>query len=279
MNDFQGKVAVVTGGASGLGFAMAKRFAGEGMKVVLADVEPAALAQARDALTATGATVLAERIDVSVAADVQRLADLTQAAFGAIHVVCNNAGVGGLRRRAWEADLKDWAWVLGVNVWGVIHGVHAFVPRMLAQDCECHMVNTASVAGLLSTSSMSVYNVSKHAVVTLTETLYQDLALAKAKLKVSLLLPAWVDTQIWNSARNRPEELRVPEMEAGDETRREAMRELLRKGKVSADDVAGLVLDAIRNEHFYVMTHPRIRSVIETRMQDILQDRNPTFTN
>jgi NAD(P)-dependent dehydrogenase (short-subunit alcohol dehydrogenase family) len=258
---------------------MAKRFAGEGMKVVLADVEPAALAQARDALTATGATVLAERIDVSVAADVQRLADLTQAAFGAIHVVCNNAGVGGLRRRAWEADLKDWAWVLGVNVWGVIHGVHAFVPRMLAQDCECHMVNTASVAGLLSTSSMSVYNVSKHAVVTLTETLYQDLALAKAKLKVSLLLPAWVDTQIWNSARNRPEELRVPEMEAGDETRREAMRELLRKGKVSADDVAGLVLDAIRNEHFYVMTHPRIRSVIETRMQDILQDRNPTFTN
>jgi len=269
------KTAVVTGAASGLGFAMAKRFAAEGMNVVLADIEQGALACAADAIAAIGVQALPVRTDVSQADSVDALAEAAKDRFGDIHLVCNNAGVGGLRRRIWEADLRDWQWVLGVNLWGVIHGVKTFVPIMLDQGCECHMVNTASVAGLLSTPAMAVYNVSKHGVVTLTETLHHDLAEIGAKLKVSLLMPAWVDTEIWNSERNRPDMLRVPQAEETDRARRLAMRELLKKGKVSAEDVAAMVLDAVVHERFYVMTHPRIRTVIEARMNAIFEGRDP----
>jgi NAD(P)-dependent dehydrogenase (short-subunit alcohol dehydrogenase family) len=258
-----------------LGLAMARRFATAGMRVVLADVEAAALERARAELVASAAGVLAVQTDVSEAAAVERLARAALDRFGAVHLVCNNAGVGGLRRLAWEADLRDWQWVLGVNLWGVIHGVRTFVPLMLAQDCACHMVNTASVAGLLSTAEMSVYNVSKHAVVTLTETLYQDLARVGAKLKVSLLLPAWVDTQLWDSERNRPEGLRVPAAQADDCARRAAMRAALKKGKVSAADVAQRVLEAVVDERFYIVTHPRIGAAIESRTREIVWQRNP----
>lgn len=275
MKNLRDKTAVITGAASGLGLAMAKRFAREGMNVVLADIEEAALAQASSQILALGVQALPIRVDVAQAQSVDALAQAATAHFGAIHLVCNNAGVGGLRRRIWEADLRDWQWVLGVNLWGVIHGVKSFVPRMLAQGDECHMVNTASVAGLLSTPAMSVYNVSKHGVVTLTETLHHDLAEIGAKLKVSLLMPAWVDTEIWNSERNRPDTLRVPEAEAIDRARRIAMRDLLKKGKVGADDVADMVLDAVVNERFYVMTHPRIRTAIEARVDAILEGRPP----
>jgi NAD(P)-dependent dehydrogenase (short-subunit alcohol dehydrogenase family) len=275
MQELAHKTAVVTGAASGLGLAMARRFARAGMNLVLADVEQAALIRAADEIAALGVQALPVRTDVAQAESVEALAEAAQARFGALHLVCNNAGVGGLRRRIWEADLRDWQWVLGVNLWGVIHGVKSFVPRMLAQDCDCHMVNTASVAGLLSTPAMAVYNVSKHGVVTLTETLHHDLAEIGARLKVSLLLPAWVDTEIWNSGRNRPESLRVAEAEAGDRARGLAMRELLKKGRLGADDVAAMVLDAVLNERFYVLTHPRISTAVEARLQDILQGRDP----
>lgn len=275
MKDLRDKTAVITGAASGLGLAMARRFAREGMNVVLADIEEAALAKASAEILSLGVQALPIRVDVAQADSVEALAVAATTRFGQIHLVCNNAGVGGLRRRAWEADLRDWKWVLGVNLWGVIHGVKSFVPRMLAQGDECHMVNTASVAGLLSTPAMSVYNVSKHGVVTLTETLHHDLAEIGAKLKVSLLMPAWVDTEIWNSERNRPDGLRVPDAEEMDRSRRLAMRELLKKGKVGADDVADMVLDAVVNERFYVMTHPRIRTAIEARTNAILEGRPP----
>jgi NAD(P)-dependent dehydrogenase (short-subunit alcohol dehydrogenase family) len=275
MQDLRNKVAVVTGAASGIGFALARRFAREGMKLVLADIEPAPLDHARTELAAMGVDVLAVPADVSSAEQVAALAQAAQSEFGAIHLVCNNAGVGGLRRRAWEADLRDWQWVLGVNLWGVIHGVRTFVPIMLAQDCDCHMINTASVAGLLSTPALAVYNVSKHGVVTLTETLRQDLAEIGAKLKVSLLLPAWVDTRIWEAERNRPAALRVPEHEALDRLRREEMHAVLKKAKVSAADIADRVLDAVLNERFYVMTHPRIGGAIEARMSEILAACGP----
>jgi len=279
VKEFKGKVAVITGGASGLGLAIAHRAAKEGMKLVLADVEQAALTRAEDELKRAGAEVIGVRTDVSKAADVGALAKKTLNTFGKVHLVCNNAGVGGIRLKAWEASVEDWQWVLGVNVWGVIHGVRTFTPIMLAQDEPCHMVNTASVAGLLSPSGMSVYNVSKHAVVTLSETLYQDLALAQAKLKVSVLCPAFVATGIWNSARNRPSELSAG-IDADEEKRRaEEVRTVLEKGKLTAADVADMVFAAIEAEKFYILTHPKIKAVIETRMQDILLERNPTFTN
>lgn len=275
MDNLVGRTAVITGAASGLGFAMARRFARAGMNIVLADIEQHALDVAAGAVRTLGADALAVRTDVADARSVESLAQQAGTRYGPIHLVCNNAGVGGLRRRAWEADLRDWQWVLGVNLWGVIHGVKTFIPPMLAHGEPCHMVNTASVAGLLSTPAMSVYNVSKHGVVTLTETLHHDLAEVGAKLKVSLLLPAWVDTGIWDSERNRPAALRVPEAEGSDRERRLAMRELLRKGRVSADDVAAQVHDAVLGERFYVLPHPRIRTSIDARLRAILDDRPP----
>lgn len=279
MKEFKNKVAVITGGASGLGLAMAQRAAREGMKIVLADVEQSALSKAEAELKAGGADVIGVLTDVSKASDVAALAKTTVETFGKVHLVCNNAGVGGMRRKAWEATVEDWQWVLGVNVWGVIHGMRTFAPLMLAQNEHCHMVNTASVAGLLSPSGMSVYNVSKHAVVTLSETMYQDLALIDAKLKVSVLCPAFVPTGIWNSGRNRPSELAVG-IDAEEEKRRaEEVKIVLEKGKLTPKDVADMVFAAIEADKFYILTHPKIKAVIETRMQDILAERNPTFTN
>jgi NAD(P)-dependent dehydrogenase (short-subunit alcohol dehydrogenase family) len=279
VKEFEGKVAVITGGASGLGLAMAEHAAQKGMKLALADVEDAALNKAVAELKAKGADVIGVKTDVTKAADVGALAKTTVETYGKVHLVCNNAGVGGMRRKAWEATIEDWQWVLGVNVWGVIHGVRAFTPLMLAQDEPCHMVNTASAAGLLSPSGMSVYNVSKHAVVTLTETLYQDLAQTNAKLKVSVLCPAFVPTGIWNSARNRPAELTVA-VETEDEKRRaQGVKTVLEKGKLTPKDVANQVFAAIEAEQFYIITHKKIKQVIEVRMQDILTERNPTFTN
>jgi NAD(P)-dependent dehydrogenase (short-subunit alcohol dehydrogenase family) len=279
MKQFQGRVAVITGAASGLGRAMAERFAREGMSIVLADVEPDALAKTEGEMTAAGAKVIGVRTDVSKAADVEALAQQALAAFGGVHIVANNAGVGGIRLKTWEASLEDWQWVLGVNVWGVIHGVRTFTPIMLEQDEPCHMVNTASVAGLLSPSGMSVYNVSKHAVVALSETLFQDLALAKAKLHVSVLCPAFVPTGIWNSARNRPKELSAGIDVAEEKRRAEEVKAVLDKGKLTAANVADMVFAAVEAEKFYIITHAKIKGPIEIRMQDILNDRNPTFTN
>jgi len=277
MKDFQGKVAVITGGASGLGRAMAERFASAGMSIVLADVEPNALAQAEAEMKAAGAKVIGVRTDVSRAAEVEALAQETLAAFGAVHLVVNNAGVAPLGN-AWENSVADWEWTLGVNLWGVIHGVRVFTPILLAQGGEAHIVNTASVSGLISPPGSAMYNVSKHAVVTLTETLYHDLALQRANIGCSVLCPAYVPTGIVDSERNRPALLQNP---ARDKTAEQQAREaLLRKavtsGKLSAGDVAQKVYEAVRDERFYILTHPKIKSSIQWRMEDILQERNPT---
>ena len=206
MKDFAGKVAVITGAGSGFGREFARIGASLGMRLVLADVQADALAAVVDELRERGVEVIGERVDVSKGDQVERLAQRTKEAFGKVHLLFNNAGVaaGGL---VWESTEKDWQWTLGVNLWGVIHGVRCFVPMMLEQGDECHVVNTASVAGLLSTQLMGVYNVSKHGVVTLTETLYHDLRLANANIGVTLLCPAFVPTGIHASERNRPPEL------------------------------------------------------------------------
>ena len=207
MKEFQGKVAVITGGASGLGRAMAERFAREGMKIVLADVDPAALAKTEAEMKAGGAAVVSARTDVSKGEDVELLARKAIDAFGAVHVVVNNAGVSPLGA-VWDSTVADWQWALGVNLWGVIHGVRVFAPILLAQDAEGHIVNTASVAGLISPPGSGVYNVTKHAVVALTETLHHDLARRGAKVKCSVLCPAYVSTGIADSERSRPAALK-----------------------------------------------------------------------
>ena len=276
MKDLQGKVAVITGGASGLGRAMADRFAREGMSIVLADVEPNALAKAEAEMKAAGAKVIGVRTDVSKATEVEALAQKTLAAFGAVHLLANNAGVaeGG---SVWDNTVADWEWVLGVNVWGVIHGVRVFTPIMLKQGSEGHIVNTASVAGLISPPGMGIYCVSKHAVVTLTECLHHDLAQKAAKLKCSVLCPAYVPTGIADSGRNRPADLKeTRHRTAADLALDASLKKAVQSGKLSAADVAQKVYEAVRDERFYILTHPKIKPSIQWRMEDILQDRNPT---
>jgi NAD(P)-dependent dehydrogenase (short-subunit alcohol dehydrogenase family) len=206
VKEFNNKIAVVTGGASGIGRALAELCAQEAMKVVLADVEEGALAQAEQELRAIGATVLAVRTDVSKIDDVKLLAERTLNAFGAVHILFNNAGVWA-GSNAWETPIEDWAWTLNVNLWGVIHGIRAFLPIMLAQEGESYIINTSSIAGLLSSHAIAPYQVSKHAVVALSEKLFYDLGENERKIKVSVLCPGWVQTRITEPERNRPPEL------------------------------------------------------------------------
>jgi NAD(P)-dependent dehydrogenase (short-subunit alcohol dehydrogenase family) len=278
MKQFQGKVAVVTGGASGIGLALAQRAAAEGMKLVLADIEEGALAAAAAELKGAGADVLSVKTDVSRGEEVENLAARTMQAFGGAHLVFNNAGVGGVRVKTWQASAKDWEWVLGVNVWGVIHGVRVFTPILLRQGEEGHIVNTASAAGFVSMASTAPYAVSKHSVITLSEVLYHDLKMENAKVGVSVLCPAWVGTNIWNAQRNRPAKLLDHAETEEERARREEVRKLLHKGKVTAADVADLTFAGIVNDQFYIFPHPKIRNDIQTRMEDILALRNPTRT-
>ena len=276
MKDFAGKVAVVTGAGSGFGREFARIGAQLGMKLSLADIQPEALAATVDELRGQGAQVIGETVDVSRSADVERLAQRTLDAYGAVHLLFNNAGVasGGL---VWENSVKDWEWVLGVNLWGVIHGVRTFVPIMLAQGDECHVVNTASVAGLLSPQLMGVYNVSKHGVVTLTETLYQDLRVTGARIGVSLLCPAFVPTGIAQSHRNRPPSMRDEAAPTASMiAAQKASEKAVSSGRVSAGEVAQMTFDAIRENRFYVITHPKILASVELRLQDVIAQRNPS---
>jgi NAD(P)-dependent dehydrogenase (short-subunit alcohol dehydrogenase family) len=272
MRDLAGKVAVVTGGASGIGRAMAERFAREGMKVVLADVEDKALGETREALAQAGAQVLAVRTDVSKAEQVDELARRTFEAFGTAHVVCNNAGVS-VAGPAWQPSEADYAWVLGVNLWGVIHGVRAFVPKLVAQG-EGHVVNTASIAGLVSAPGMGPYCATKHAVVALSECLFHDLALATGgKVKVSVLCPAWVSTRIAESDRNRPASAPRRERERSEhEQRMESLVKAAVAGGIPPHAVADKVLKAIVDEKFWILTHGKTKKAVEQRLRGVLDD-------
>jgi NAD(P)-dependent dehydrogenase (short-subunit alcohol dehydrogenase family) len=278
MKEFKDKVALVTGAASGIGFALADRFASVGMKVVLADVEAAALETAEKTLKAKGAPVLAVRTDVSKPADVEELARRAYERFGAVHVLCNNAGVGagGL---SWEHSYDDWQWVLGVNLWGVVNGIRTFVPRMIQQGTEAHIVNTASVAGLITSPYMSIYGATKHAVVALTESLKMELELTGTKIGASVLCPGFVATKIHDSERNRPAELKG-QRSATETDQQTTIRELARQqvaAGIKPAEVAAMVLEAIRDERFYVLTHPRFSKLIRLRMENILDGKSSKF--
>ena len=274
---WRGRTAVITGAASGFGLALARLAAQEGMNVVMADVQGEALAQAADSLAATGAAVLPFRLDVSRAAEVEALAEATRARFGVPHLLINNAGVGagGL---IWEHSAADWDWVLGVNLMGVAHGVRVFAPAMLAAarddaDYEGHIVNTASMAGLVNMPNMGVYNVSKHAVVSLSETLHQDLALVTDRIGASVLCPYFVPTGIAHSERNRPDKSHSPT--ASQRIAQAMMEKAVDAGKLGAADVAREVFAAVAEGRFYIYSHPQALAAVQQRMEDLLQGRNP----
>jgi NAD(P)-dependent dehydrogenase (short-subunit alcohol dehydrogenase family) len=282
MNHWQGRTAVITGAASGFGLETCRIAAARGMQIVMADVQQAALDAAAAEIRATGARVLPFRLDVSKAAEVEALAAATAERFGAPSFVFNNAGVGagGL---IWEHSLKDWEWVLGVNLMGVAHGVRVFTPLMLAAakadpGFRGHIVNTASMAGLLNAPNMGVYSVSKHAVVSISETLYQDLALVTEQVHAHVLCPFFVPTGITRSERNRPAEFN----EAASKPTRsqliaQAMSEqAVSKGKVSAAQVAQWVFDAMDERRFYIYSHPKSLASVQTRLEDIMTPRNPS---
>jgi len=276
MKDFRDRVAVVTGAASGIGRGLADRFAAEGMKIVLADVEEGALRQAEAEFREKGVDVLGVRTDVSKPEELEKLAQQTLDTFGAVHVVCNNAGVAGAWGPTWANTLDDWNWIIGVNLWGVIHGVRVFLPIMLEQGDEGHIVNTASLAGLMP--GRGIYGVTKQAVVALSESLYNDLKVADAKIGVSVLCPGWVNTQIIDAGRNRPAEL-ARTVEAIPDPQREVMektvRDLLKTG-LQPSAVADQVFEAIRDDKLYIITHPEMDFLIRERFDNILSRTNPT---
>ena len=273
MKELKGKVAAVTGAASGLGRSMALAFAAEGMDLALADVDEVNLSSVQDEVLAKGVRAITLKVDVSNAQQLEIFRDQTLTRLGGVHVVCNNAGVSPLGA-VWENTPADWQWILGVNLWGVIHGVRAFAPHLIKQD-EGHIVNTASVAGLISPPGSGAYNVTKHGVVALSESLYHDLRERNSKVGVSVLCPAYVPTGIVDSERNRPKDLPLSTKSEATLAREAMLRKAVTSGKVSADQVAQAVVAAIRDERFYILTHPRIKGAIQARMEDVLNDRAP----
>ena len=280
MDNFAGKTAVLTGAGSGFGLECARIGARLGMRLVLIDVQQDALDAVATEARSAGCEVLERRVDVSDAAQMEQLAADVQQRFGAPHLVFNNAGVGsgGL---VWENSVKDWEWVLGVNLWGVIHGVRLFTPMMLAAAqadpaWRGHIVNTASMAGLVTAPNMGVYNVSKHAVVALSESLYQDLALVTDQIGASVLCPFFVPTGIGQSHRNRPATLAGAPATQSQRVGQSMTDKAVGRGKVTATEVAQKVFDAAAEGQFYIYSHPRSLGSVQVRMEDIVQARNPT---
>lgn len=281
MKDFRDKVAVITGAASGIGFGLAERCAKEGMKVVLADVEEKALAKAEKDIRGLGTDILAVKTDVSKASDVEALIKKTIDKYGATHLLFNNAGVSG-GATFLGATLRDFEWTLGVNLWGVIYGMHYFLPVMIKQDTDCHIVNTASVAGLTTGMDNSPYAVSKHGIVALTETVYRELERMHSKVRISVLCPGIINTNILDCERNRPAELRnAPGHQTIDmsdpkvQEFMKAFKQVFANG-MSPQKVADIVFDAIKGEKFYILPDAeRFMSAVKTRMEDILQGQNP----
>ena len=283
MKDFKDRVAVITGAASGIGYGLAERCAQEGMKVVLADVEEGALAQAEKNINALGATTLTVKTDVSRADDVKALAEKTLDAFGAVHLLFNNAGVGTFLH-IWEYTMADWKWTLGVNLWGVIHGIHFFVPIMLKQNSECHIVNTASVGGLTTGLMNGPYATSKHGVVALSETLYREMEQGGHNVGVSVLCPGIISTRIYDCERNRPGELRNDPADGkinltspNGQAVTELMTKMVKNG-MPPQQVANIVFSAIREKKFYILPNAEpYKPMIQSRLENIIQERNPTM--
>ena len=276
LKDFKDKVAVITGAASGIGRGIANRAVKEGMKVVLADIEAGALSHAEKELKSSGATVLSVLTDVSKAEDIERLAQETIDTFGEVHLLCNNAGTAPYGM-TWECSLSDWKWIMDVNLWGVIHGIRTFIPIMLKQDTECHIVNTASLSGLMANEiGQGMYIVTKYGVVGLTEVIAKELSLLKSKIKVHALCPGMVKTRIVDCERNRPAELCDDITEQIDHPELEPIWEaILGLGEAGElpDKVGDIVFEAIKEDVFYILTDTKLyyRRMIQTRNEEIME--------
>ena len=275
MEDLQGKVAVITGGASGIGRAVAEKAAAEGMKIVIADIEEGPLKEAEGELTGQGAEAIGVVTDVSDAASVRELRDRALERFGAVHLVHNNAGIG-TGGPIWDFSEEDWRWIIGVNQWGVIHGIATFVPLLMEQG-EGHVVNTASIAGLTTTAFLGPYHATKFAVVAMSEVLYKDLQTAGSPVGVSVLCPGFVQTRIAESDRNRPAWAPERNVEGAEELR--AVIQAMVDGGITPAAAADKVIDAVKTNTFYILTHPELTEAIQIRCDDMVQGRPPTATN
>jgi len=279
MREFSGRVAVVTGGGSGIGAALCRLCATSGMKVVIADVDAVAAERVRESLEATGHGAIAVKTDVSQAIEVEQLAEVAYRTFGSVDLLCNNAGVvpSGRHRAVWEYPLEDWRWAFDVNLMGVVHGMRSFVPRMLAQETEAHIVNTASVTGLISGSGSPLYSAAKHAVVRVTEGLYASLRERNSKIGVTVLCPGLVNTRIYESERNRPDALRPAAGPASEIPQLQAIASDLYAHGLSPDAVAEQVFHAVRQGRLYQVTTDHYDDAIRDRADAILARRNPDF--
>jgi NAD(P)-dependent dehydrogenase (short-subunit alcohol dehydrogenase family) len=270
MKEFENKIAVITGAASGIGKALAEHCISKRMKVVLADIEEGALAQTVQELNKVGGTILSVKTDVSQENDIKLLAEKVIDHFGSVHLLFNNAGVG-IDKEVLESTVADWKWLLGVNLWSMIYSIRNFVPMMLRQDTECHIINTASIAGLISGPGMGVYKVTKYGIISVSETLYHELVQMGSKIKVSVLCPGSVNTRIIESSRNRPVELRNAPCDDRPESP-QAIRDV--KMGLSPKHIAEITFQGIISEKFYIFTHPETRQLIQERMESIMQDLN-----
>jgi len=268
------RVAWITGGASGIGLALAQRLADEKVKLVLVDIEEAPLAAAERALRDKGATVLAIRADVSKSEEMTAAAKRALDTLGVVHVICNNAGVGGGGGPLWSITEADWQWTFGVNLWGVVHGLRLLLPALIDSGEEGHVINTASMAGLTSTPFLGPYTATKHAVVALSECLAKELELTKAKVGVSVLCPGFVQTNISSSHRNRPDHLGPSTRGPGADKFQMVLKNLVDTGKPVAQ-VADTVVEAIKTNRFYILTHPEMKPAIQHRMNQILGEQAP----
>ena len=277
MQELKGKVAAITGAAEGIGKAIAVAAAAEGMRLVLADISDTLLNNTVQELRQTGAEVIGVVTDVAKESDIQTLADQAYAQFGHVHLLVNNAGVA-FAKSAWETTAKDWEWIMGINLYGITHALRIFIPRMLASDEVAHIVNTASVAGLIAEPALAAYNVSKFGVVALSESLHHDLSLRKSKIGVSVLCPSWVKTRIIDAERNRKTEDRIQadQLEKVSQKTGAAINKAVEAG-ISPQQVASDVITAVKANTFYILTHPETKAAIAIRSEDILQGRPPTL--